>query len=258
VLDRSETEMIHGIFELGDTSAREIMVPRIDMTVADGGLTAGQAVKLMERTGRSRVPVFRDTIDNIIGIAYATDVNRELRAGNTAVTLSALARPAHFVPDSKRLDGLLRDFKTLRTHIAIVVDEYGGTAGMVTLEDVLEEIVGDIQDEFDTEEPLYRRIDERAWRVDARIGMEELNEALETAFPTEGFETFGGFIYDIFGKVPAAREKVRWPKKQAQWEFTVETVRKRRIIAVRVRRLGKIAPKSSGIAPPAADGATAE
>ena len=243
VLDRSETEMIHGIFELGDTAAREIMVPRIDMTVADGGLTAGQAVKLMERTGRSRVPVFRDTIDNIIGIAYATDVNRELRAGNTAAALSALARPAHFVPDSKRLDGLLRDFKTLRTHIAIVVDEYGGTAGMVTLEDVLEEIVGDIQDEFDTEEPLYRRIGERAWRVDARIGMEELNQALATAFPTEGFETFGGFIYDIFGKVPAPREKIRWPKKQAQWEFTVEAVRKRRIITVRARQLAKAAPK---------------
>ena len=125
-----------------------------------------------------------------------------------------------------------------------MVDEYGGTAGMVTLEDVLEEIVGDIQDEFDTEEPLYRRIDERNWRIDARIDMEELNQALETTFPTEGFETFGGFIYDIFGKVPAAREKIRWPRKQPQWEFTVEAVRKRRIIAVRARQLVKPLPKT--------------
>jgi CBS domain containing-hemolysin-like protein len=106
-------------------------------------------------------------------------------------------------------------------------------------------VVGDIQDEFDTEEPLYRRLDEKNWRIDARIGMEELNEALETALPTEGFETFGGFIYDILGKVPAAREKIKWPKKQAQWEFTVESVRKRRIMAVRARKLAKPASKST-------------
>ncbi|MCU0606065.1 MAG: hemolysin family protein [Candidatus Edwardsbacteria bacterium] len=250
VLDDSETEMIHGIFELGDTTAREVMVPRIDMTTAEDGLTVDQAVKLMERTGRSRVPVYRDTIDNIVGIAYATDVNRAARGGARGATLADLVRPAHFVPDSKRLDGLLSDFRSWHTHIAIVVDEYGGTAGMVTLEDVLEEVVGDIQDEFDTEEPLYRRLDERTWRIDARIGMEELNEALETALPTEGFETFGGFIYDIFGKVPAAREKIKWPRKQAQWEFTVESVRKRRIMAVRARKLSKATPKPAAAAGP--------
>jgi CBS domain containing-hemolysin-like protein len=257
VLDRSETEMIHGIFELGDTTAREVMVPRIDITAAGSDLSVSQAAKLMERTGRSRIPVFRDSIDNITGIAYATDVNRALRAGGAA-SLAELARPAHFVPESKRLDGLLQDFKSWKTHIAIVVDEYGGTAGMVTLEDVLEEIVGDVQDEFDTEEPLYRRLDERSWRIDARIGMEELNQALEIAFPTEGFETFGGFIYDIFGKVPAAREKIRWPRKQAQWEFTVETVRKRRIITVRARQLTRAAPKAPPGMPPEQDSAASE
>ncbi|HTY08081.1 MAG TPA: hemolysin family protein [Candidatus Edwardsbacteria bacterium] len=242
VLDRTETEMIHGIFELGDTTAREVMVPRIDITAAEAGLTVGQTIKLMERTGRSRVPVYRGTIDNIVGIAYATDINRALRAGDAGAALAGLVRPAHFVPDSKRLDGLLQDFRGWKTHLAIVVDEYGGTAGMVTLEDVLEEVVGDVQDEFDTEEPLYRRLDERTWRIDARIGMEELNEALATQFPTDGFETFGGLIYDLCGKVPAAKEKVRWPKQQPQWEFQVEAVRKRRIITVRARRLARAAP----------------
>ncbi|MDI6739222.1 MAG: hemolysin family protein [Candidatus Edwardsbacteria bacterium] len=250
VLDSSETEMIHGIFELGDKTAREVMVPRIDMTVAEADLLTDQAVKLMERTGRSRIPVYRKTIDNIVGIAYATDINRAARTGSKNADLADLARPAHFVPDSKRLDGLLADFKSWKTHIAIVVDEYGGTAGMVTLEDVLEEIVGDIQDEFDTEEPLYRRLDEKNWRIDARIGMEELNEALEAELPTEGFETFGGFIYDIFGKVPAAREKIKWPKKQAQWEFTVESVRKRRIMAVRARKLVKAPLKPAPVTDP--------
>ncbi len=247
VLDSSETEMIHGIFELGEKTAREIMVPRIDMTAAPGELTVAKAVKLLERTGRSRIPVYRDTIDNIIGIAYATDVNRAARSSG-AGTLADLVRTVHFVPDSKRLDGLLADFKAWRTHIAVVVDEYGGTAGMVTLEDVLEEVVGDIQDEFDTEEPLYRRLDERTWRIDGRIDIEELNGALEAGFPTEGFETFGGFIYDIFGKVPASREKIRWPRKQAQWEFTVEAVRKRRIMTVRARKLAK-APLKPGSVP---------
>lgn len=254
ILDSSETEMIHGIFELGDKTAREVMVPRIDMTTAEADLPLDQAVKLLERSGRSRIPVYRDTIDNIVGIAYATDVNRAARSGSKSADLADLARPAHFVPDSKRLDGLLADFKSWKTHIAVVVDEYGGTAGMVTLEDVLEEVVGDIQDEFDTEEPLYRRLDDKNWRIDARIGMEELNEALEAALPTEGFETFGGFIYDIFGKVPTAREKIRWPKKQAQWEFTVESVRKRRIMAVRARKLVKAPPKPA----PAADAEAAE
>jgi len=200
----------------------------------------------MERSGHSRIPVYQGSIDNILGIAYATDVNRALRSGAKNSPVGHLVRPAHFVPESKRLDGLLRDFQSWKSHLAIVVDEYGGTAGLVTLEDVLEEIVGEIRDEFDTEEPLYRKIDERTYRVDARINIDEINEALSTNFPTEGYETFGGFIYDLSGKVPSAGDRLRWPKDLPQWEFTVELVRKRRILAVRARRLAKPSVKAKG------------
>ncbi|MBI4726523.1 HlyC/CorC family transporter [candidate division TA06 bacterium] len=243
VLDRSETEMIHGIFELGDKTAREIMVPRIDMVAAPFGLPIFKAVKLMEKAGHTRIPVYRQTIDNIVGIAYATDINKALRSGVKNQPVDELARPAHFVPESKKLDGLLQEFQSWKTHLAIVVDEYGGTAGMVTLEDVLEEIVGEVRDEFDTEEPLFRKIDERTYRIDARIDIEQLNEALGSDFPTEGFETLGGFIYDIAGKVPSSGEKLKWPQSQPAWEFTVEAVRQRRIMAVRARRLLKLPSK---------------
>lgn len=239
LLDRSETEMIHGIFELGDKSVKEIMVPRIDMLAFEDSLPLAKAARAMERAGHSRIPVYRETIDNVVGIAYATDINRALRRGARRTTVGEIVREAHFVPESKRLDGLLREFQGWKTHLAVVVDEYGGTAGMVTLEDVLEEIVGDIRDEFDTEEPLYRRLDERAYRVDTRINIDEINEALGTDFPTEGYETFGGFIYDLAGKVPSSGDRLRWPAEDPQWEFTVESVRKRRIISVRAKRLAK-------------------
>jgi len=246
ILDRHETEMIQGIFQLGDRTVREIMVPRVDMATVEDCQPLNHTIRDMERSGHSRVPVFHDTIDAIVGIAYAPDINRAVRQGDRALTAGQLARPAHFVPESKRLDTLLRDFQGWQTHLAIVVDEYGGTAGMVTLEDVLEEIVGDIRDEFDTEEPLYRRLDERTFRVDARIGIDVLNEALATAFPTEGYETFGGFIYDVAGKVPATGEKLRWPADRPTWEFTVEVIRKRRIITVKARRLPKSVKSESG------------
>jgi putative hemolysin len=247
LLDRSETEMIHGIFELGDKTVREVMVPRVDMVAVEEAQPLSRVVRLMERAGHSRVPVYRDTIDNITGIAYATDVNRSLRGGARKECVGGIARQVHFVPESKRLDGLLREFQAWKTHLAVVVDEYGGTAGMVTLEDILEEIVGDIRDEFDTEEPLYRRLDERSFRVDTRINIDEINEALGTDFPTDGYETFGGFIYDLAGKVPSSGDRLRWPSEEPQWEFTVEAVRKRRIITVRARRLARPPVKAKGI-----------
>ncbi len=243
LLDRSETEMIHGIFELGETTAKEIMVPRIDMVTAEDNLTMGKILRLMDQSGHSRIPVFHDTVDNIVGFVHDEDVNRALKNKERSAPITDIIRPAHFVPDSKKLDSLLEDFKTWKTHSAIVVDEYGGTAGMVTLDDVLEEIVGDIRDEFDTEVPHYKRIDDRTCRIDARMDIEELNEALGTSFPTEGYETFGGFIYDIAGKVPTVGDKLRWPLTDPAWEFVVENVSRRRIISVRAKRLGKTTTK---------------
>lgn len=243
LLDRSETEMIHGIFELGETTVREVMVPRIDLVAAPNDLTLGKALKLMDQSGHSRLPVYHQTVDNIVGFVHDMDVNRALKTRERSTLISEIVRPAHFVPDSKKLDSLLKDFKDWKTHSAIVVDEYGGTAGMVTLDDVLEEIVGDIRDEFDTEVPHYRRIDEKTCRIDARMDIEELNEALGTVFPTEGYETFGGFILDIAGKVPAVGEKLRWPVADPAWEFVVENVSRRRIMAVRAKRLAKTPAK---------------
>jgi len=240
LLDHRETEMIQGIFKLGDKTVREVMVPRIDMVAVEDCQPLSRVVRVMEKAGHSRLPVFRGSIDNIAGIAYANDVNRALRQGSGRTAVGEVAREAHFVPETKRLDGLLRELQSWKTHLAVVVDEFGGTAGMVTLEDILEEIVGDIRDEFDTEEPLYRRLDERTYRIDARIN---IDQALGTSFPTDGYETFGGFIYDLAGKVPSSGERLRWPKEEPQWEFTVEAVRKRRIMAVRARRQARPAPK---------------
>ena len=245
LLDRSETEMIHGIFELGQTTAKEVMVPRIDMVSAEDSLTLGKVLKLMDQSGHSRLPVFHDTVDNIVGFVHDEDVNRALKTKERSASIADIIRPAHFVPDSKKLDSLLEDFKVWKTHSAIVVDEYGGTAGMVTLDDVVEEIVGDIRDEFDTELPHYKRIDDRTCRIDARMDIEELNESLGTEFPTEGYETFGGFIYDIAGKVPTVGDKLRWPLADPAWEFVVENVSRRRIISVRAKRLGKAPSKAA-------------
>jgi len=245
LLDRSETEMIHGIFELGETTAKEIMVPRIDMVTAEDNLTLGKVLRLMDQSGHSRIPVFHDTVDNIVGFVHDEDVNRALKTKERSAPITDIIRPAHFVPDSKKLDSLLEDFKKWKTHGAMVVDEYGGTAGMVTLDDVLEEIVGDIRDEFDTETPHYKRIDDRTCRIDARMDIEELNEALGTSFPTEGYETFGGFIYDIAGKVPVTGDKLKWPLGDPAWEFVVENVSRRRIISVRAKRLGKAVNKTA-------------
>jgi putative hemolysin len=245
LLDRSETEMIHGIFELGETTVREVMVPRIDLVTAEDSLTLGRAQKLMDQSGHSRLPVYHQTVDNIVGFIHDMDLNRALKSRERSAPVADIVRPAHFVPDSKKLDSLLKDFQDWKTHSAIVVDEYGGTAGMVTLDDVLEEIVGDIRDEFDTELPHCRRVDDRTCRIDARMDIEELNEALGTDFPTEGYETFGGFILDIAGKVPAVGEKLRWPPADPAWEFVVENVSRRRIMAVRAKKIGKTTAKAA-------------
>lgn len=208
LLEEEEREMIHSIFEFGETSVKEVMVPRIDMVCADSKLSARQALELIVKSGHSRIPVFKSKIDNIVGLLYAKDLLRPLQKGHKDFQILDLIREVYFVPETKMINELLREFQSKRMHMAIVVDEYGGTSGLVTLEDLLEEIVGEIQDEYDTEEKLIKVVDKRTAEVSAKMNLHDLNEELGLDLPDQEFDTLGGFIYDLAGAVPKKGAKL--------------------------------------------------
>jgi CBS domain containing-hemolysin-like protein len=201
-LEEEEKEMIHGIVELGETEVKEIMLPRPDMICADQNSTLEEIREIVKKSGHSRIPIYKDNIDNITGIIHVKDLFLKEALGEKITNLSQFARKAYFIPETKKIDELLREFKRDKNHMAIVVDEYGGTAGLVTLEDILEEIVGEIQDEYDMEVPPIQKLNDRTYRVDANVSIENLNEELGTKIAQGGFETVGGFIYDLVGSVP--------------------------------------------------------
>jgi len=234
VLEEEEKEMIYSIFDFGDTLTREVMVPRIDVVALDASMPLTEATDLVIRTTHSRVPVYQGTIDNIVGVLYAKDLLRMLRAGNLSVPLTKVVRPAYFVPEAKKASDLLAELQKRRVHIAIVVDEYGGVAGLATIEDILEEIVGEIQDEYDTsEEPLFHQEAEGAYVFDARTNLDDVSRLLNVPLPTnESYDTLGGFLYAQLGKVPAAGEQLRF----AGLAIEVLNVSGRRIGKVRVQR----------------------
>ncbi|WP_457556067.1 hemolysin family protein [Candidatus Pyrohabitans sp.] len=231
-IEKEEKEMISGIFEFGETDVREVMVPRIDMKCIPANESIESARRLILETGHSRIPVYEGSIDNIIGVLYAKDLLKYLNAeSKKPESLREIVRPAYFVPETKKLDDLLREFQQNRIHMAIVVDEYGGTAGMVTLEDILEEIVGEIKDEYDLaeEEPL-ERINEREVVVDARMSIHDVNEALNIALPEEEFDTVGGLLFNTLGRIPSPGDEVEFEDAKLR----VEKMRGRRIMKVRV------------------------
>ncbi len=232
VLEEEEKEMIYSIFDLGDTMTREVMVPRIDVVALDVSRPFLEALETIMQAGHSRIPVFDETIDNIEGVLYAKDLLPYLRDGHTDVPLKNLLRDAYFVPETKRASELLPDLQQRRVHVAIVVDEYGSMAGLVTIEDLLEEIVGEIQDEYDTEEPFVEFVDENEYVFDARVDLDDLNRLMDVSLPTEDNDTLGGFIYTELGKVPTPGDHVAY----GDMEFLVESVAGRRIRKVRVRR----------------------
>lgn len=206
-LEQEEKDLIHSIVEFGETSVREIMVSRLDMVALNVNASIEEAIEIIRETSHSRLPLFVEHLDNILGIVYAKDLLRfqTEQPDDTSVDWTRLARPAIFVPLGKMLDDLLTDFQARRTHIAIVVDEYGGTAGLVTLEDVLEEIVGEIRDENDEEEQeMIDRLSDDEFMVDARIDLDDLFEALEVDIETEefDFETLGGLIFHLAREIP--------------------------------------------------------
>ena len=234
IIEESEREMIHSIFELGDTVVREIMVPRPDMaTIADtDSLT--DVLEAMLASGHSRLPVYHGDRDHITGLVYAKDVLRRLHAtASETGPWQDLLRPAHFVPELKPVDALLRELQAEKVHMAIVVDEYGATAGLVTIEDILEEIVGEIVDEYDTEEILVEAIDENAWVVDARLPVDDLSKLVESELPSEGWDTVGGLLFGMLGHVPSPGERVDVDSVR----LTAERVKGRRISKVLVRKM---------------------
>ncbi|MEW5947752.1 MAG: hemolysin family protein [bacterium] len=242
VIEKDEREMIHSIFEFGDTYVKEVMVPRPDMACAPREITIGKMASFVENVGHSRVPIYSGTLENIVGIVNSKDLIRALIEGRADESVDAVMREPYFVPETKKIDDLLRKFQKRRVHMAIVVDEHGVTSGLVTLEDLLEEIVGEIRDEYDTEEPLYRWIDENTLHVNARIPVSELNDVLESRLPeSEDFDTLGGFIFTTLGKVPKPGESVVFK----DMTFTVESMNKRRINRVIVRKN----PQRTGSAP---------
>jgi gliding motility-associated protein GldE len=230
VIEKDEKELIHGVFEFSDTNAVEVMVPRIDMKCLNINESIDDAVKFIRKTGHSRIPVYEKNIDNIVGILYSKDIFGRSKGERAGISLRSLLRPAYFIPETKKLDDVLREMQARRTQMAIVVDEYGGTEGLVTMEDVLEELVGEILDEYDTEESMVRIIDDYTAMVDAKTSIDDLNEAMDIHLPEEEFETVGGLIFNTLGKIPKAGDKVRINSTT----MIVEKMRGRRISKVKV------------------------
>jgi CBS domain containing-hemolysin-like protein len=204
-LDEEEKEMIHSIFEMGETTVKEIMVPRIDMKALEVNTDFKTVLSTIKQAGHSRIPVYRDNIDSIVGILYAKDILGWLHDNpHGTFHLESLLKKPHFVPNSKMIDDLMRELKKKQVHLAIVVDEYGGTAGLVTMEDILEEIVGEIQDEYDVEEEPIVQISTALYHIDPHMGLDDLMERLDLSLDLEEAEynTLGGLIYHEFGDVP--------------------------------------------------------
>ena len=207
VIQPDERAMIHSVFELGDTIVREVMVPRTDMVFVERGKTLRQALSLALRSGFSRIPVVGENEDDIVGIAYLKDIvtrSYERRDSESVEKVDSIMRPATFVPESKPIDALLREMQARQIHLAIVIDEYGGTAGLVTIEDILEEIVGEIADEYDKEQPPVEWLGEGRARVTARLPVEELEELFGVRIEAEDVETVGGLLAQRLGRVPIA------------------------------------------------------
>lgn len=222
-------EMIRGIQELSETTVKEVMVPRIDTVFISLDAPRDELIATVTSCGHSRIPVYRETIDDVAGVLYVKDLLLAITRGGD-IDLGSLIRKPYFVPESKRIDSLLREFKRRHVHIAIAIDEYGGVSGIVCMEDIIEEIVGDIQDEFDNEREDIVALGDSAWLCDARVNIEDLNEETGIGLPEEGFDTLGGFVFDLFGKIPSRYEKVSWKS----FDFVIQEMDGHRIGSVKV------------------------
>ena len=208
LINEEENEMIRSIFEMKNRVVREIMVPRTDMATVPVDATLGEVLDTINGCGHSRIPVYEGTVDNITGLLYAKDLLREWGRDEAAIDLKQLMRSPYFIPETKNFEELLQDFKRKRVHIAIVIDEYGGTSGLITIEDLLEQIVGDIQDEYDTEEEWLDEQSDGAVVADARLSVEELEERFGIEVERDKFDTLAGLIFHLIGRIPKVGEEV--------------------------------------------------
>ncbi len=230
----AEEALIHGVFSMGDTDVQAIMVPRVDIVGIDSALPWSEVIDRIRSSEHARFPVYEETLDDVTGILYAKDLLGAIVADEEPAAGWLLAvRPASFIPISKHIDVQLRDFQSSRTHIAIVSDEYGGTAGLVTIEDILEEIVGEIRDEYDVEEPEIQQEGASRFWVSGRVPVDDLAERLDTDFGVEDVTTVGGLVYELFGRVPQSGETL----VRNNVRVVVERVRRRRIERVYFERL---------------------
>ncbi len=232
-IEYDEREMIHSIFEFGDAVVREVMVPRPDMFAIEAATSVEDAVEKAIERGLSRIPVFDETIESIVGIAYLKDLFSEIRKGESNKLVSDMVRPAIIVPEQKKVPDLFREMQIDKFHMAIVVDEHGGVAGLVTLEDLLEEIVGEIVDEFDIETPDLEQVSPESFRVKGKVSIDEVNEALNAKLPDDEWDTIGGLIFNLLGHVPAEGEFVDFKN----FRFCTEKVEGQRISVVLIEQL---------------------
>ncbi|MEA4910388.1 MAG: HlyC/CorC family transporter [Chloroflexi bacterium] len=233
-LEQGERKMIYSIFQFGDTLSREVMVPRVDVFALDINTSVPEAIQAAIMSGHSRLPVYAEGIDNVIGLLYAKDLLRLQLDENNSESIRSLLRPVYFVPEAKKVDELLKEMQARGVHMAVVVDEYGGMAGLVTLEDIMEEIVGEIRDEYDvSEELLYQQVGEGEYLFQGKIDIADVNEILNTHMTREVADTLGGFIYGEIGRVPTGGEQVA----VEGWRLSVEQVNGRRIRLVRAVRI---------------------
>jgi CBS domain containing-hemolysin-like protein len=238
VIEREERTLIRQVIEFGDTIVREVMIPRTDMLAIEGHARISDAVELVINSGKSRIPVYGQGIDDIVGIVFARDLLKAEREGRGDEDVATLAREAHFVPETKKVAELMREMQQEKFHIAIVVDEYGGTAGLVTLEDLIEELVGEIIDEYDVEDAKWERLANGDYRLDARMPLDEVNELLSANLPEGEWDTVGGLVYNELGHVPEQGESVEVDGRR----LTAEMVDGRRIERVRISPQTERAP----------------
>ncbi|HCO04068.1 MAG TPA: hypothetical protein DIT48_12045 [Actinobacteria bacterium] len=231
-IEEGEKQLIHSVFEFGDTLVREVMVPRPDVVAAPIGAGLRKVLDLLLQHGFSRIPVYRETLDDVEGVVYAKDVLRHLHAGKESVPLEMIMREPLFVPETNKLSDLLRQMQVRRVHIAMVVDEHGSIAGLVTIEDLLEEIVGEIADEYDREEAQLEPVDEHTFRVNGRLPIDDVNELLDVELPHDEWDTVAGLMYGLLGAVPTQGETVTYE----DLTFTAEKVQGRRIAKVLIHR----------------------
>ncbi len=233
LINEEEGEMLHSIFQFGDTIVREIMVPRTDMITCSSAAPFEELLKAILSSGHSRIPIYEGTADTLVGVVYAKDLLKYWGHPPEGIQIPQVMRSPFFVPETKNVEELLQDFRSMRVHMAIAIDEYGGTSGLITIEDLLEEIVGDIQDEYDLEEEWLVEESDGTVLVDGRLNIEELEEHFDIVIPREKFDTVGGYLFHLFGHVPAPGESIG----DLHLQLTVVEADQRKIRKVRVCRV---------------------